>query len=212
MKALAHKSKHYRQDSGGQHRIYIPMNVYDFDKTIYDGDSTQRFLVFLIRRRPRLVMKLPGLAVNALLFGLKLRGKQDFKERMFRSFFAGVSDIYAMLDAFWDANMDGVKRWYAAVRRDDDVVITASPVDIVRPCCERLGIKRVLGSPVDMKTGRYAGPNCHGQEKVRRFGAEFPGETVDDFYSDSHSDDPMARVAKRAFMIKGEEIAPWIFK
>ena len=187
------------------------MNVFDFDKTIYDGDSTQRFLVFLIRRHPRLIVKLPGFAVNAALFGLKLRPKQAFKERMFRSFFAGIPDIYAELERFWDANMSGVKKWYEAVQREDDLVITASPVDIVRPCCRRLGITRVMGSPVDMTTGRYRGANCHGEEKVRRFHAEYPGETMEDFYSDSHSDDPMARIAKRAVMVKGEKLLPWTF-
>lgn len=201
-----------RQDSARRPRINIFMNVFDFDKTIYDGDSTQRFLIFLIRRYPRLLLKLPGFGVNALLFGLKLRKKQDFKERMFKAFFAGVPDIHARLEEFWDQNMGGVKKWYKTVRREDDLVITASPVDIVRPCCERLGIKRVMGSPVDMSTGRYTGPNCHGDEKVRRFFAEFPGKTVDDFYSDSHSDDPMARLAKKAVMVKGEELLPWIFK
>lgn len=200
------------QDSAAGRRIIILMNVFDFDKTIYDGDSTQRFIVFLVRRYPRLLLKLPGFAVNALLFGLKLRRKQDFKERMFAAFFSGVPDIHARLREFWDENMGGVKKWYAAVQRPDDLVITASPVDIVRPCCERLGIKRVMGSPVDMTTGRYFGPNCHGEEKVRRFGMEFPGETVEEFYSDSHSDDPMARIAQKAVMIKGERLVPWTFR
>ena len=155
---------------------------------------------------------MPEFALNAVLFGIKLRPKQEFKERMFRTFFAGIADIYDELERFWDANMDGVKKWYGKVQREDDLVITASPVDIVRPCCERLGITRVMGSPVDMRTGRYRGANCHGDEKVRRFRAEYPGEKVEDFYSDSHSDDPLARIARRAVMVKGEELLPWKFK
>ena len=193
-------------------RITYPMNVFDFDKTIFDGDSTRKFLVYLIKKYPRLLMKMPGFGVNALLFGLKIRKKQDFKQRMLRAFFSGIPDIYVCLNDFWDKNMSGVKKWYGKVQREDDVVITASPVDIVRPCCERLGIKYVMGSPVDMKTGLYAGPNCHGGEKIVRFQAAFPGAEVEDFYSDSHSDDPMARIAKKAIMIKGEEMLPWEFK
>ena len=193
-------------------RITYPMNVFDFDKTIFDGDSTQKFLVYLIKKYPRLLLKMPGFGVNALLFGLKIRKKQAFKQRMFRAFFSGIPDIYACLDDFWDKNMSGVKKWYAKVQREDDVVITASPVDIVRPCCERLGIKYVMGSPVDMKTGLYTGPNCHGEEKIVRFEAAFPGAAVEEFYSDSHSDDPMARIARKAIMIRGEQLLPWTFK
>lgn len=35
---------------------------------------------------------------------------------------------------------------------------------------------------------------------------------IDEFYSDSHSDDPLARLAKQAFLVKGEKLTPWEFK
>ena len=63
--------------------------------------------------------------------------------------------------------------------------------------------------PVDLHTGRYLGPNCHGEEKVRRFREAFPGAQVDTFYSDSHSDDPMARIARKAVLVRGEKLLPW---
>ena len=188
------------------------MNVYDFDNTILRGDSTARFFAYCLGHYPKMWKDVPAQAVNGLLFVLKIRKKQDFKQRMFRAFFSGIPDIYDCLEKFWDENMSGVKDWYGRIQREDDLVITASPVDIVRPCCVRLGIKHIMGSPVDMTTGLYTGPNCHGEEKVRRFNEAFPGCTVDDFYSDSHSDDPLARVAKRAVMVKGENLLPWTFK
>ena len=187
------------------------MNVYDFDKTIYRGDSTKRFIIHLIKRQPALMRFLPGFAVNGLLFVARLRKKQTFKERMFRAFFGHAKNIRGELELFWDANMSRVFHWYMDNRKDDDVVISASPVDIVRPCCERLGIKHIMGSPVDLATGTYSGANCHGEEKVRRFSAAFPGAEIENFYSDSHSDDPMARIACRSFMVKGEELSPWEF-
>lgn len=185
------------------------MNVYDFDKTIFDGDSTFLFLKYAARRRPRIALKAPAVLLNGLLFVTGVRKKQAFKEYLFRSAFAGLDDIDELIRAFWDENAGGIKRWYLAQQNEDDVVITASPVDIVKPVCERIGIRHVLGSPVDLRTGRYAGLNCHGAEKVRRFRDEFPGKSVDEFYSDSHSDDPMARIATRAFLVRGESILPW---
>lgn len=190
---------------------HISMNVYDFDKTIYRGDSTMRFILHLIRRQPRLLAHVPGFSVNALLFLAGLRKKQDFKERMFRAFFGYARNIEGELRLFWESNLTRVFKWYRANQRPDDVVISASPVDIVRPCCEILGIKYVMGSPVDLKTGKYSGPNCHGEEKVRRFNAAFPGASIENFYSDSHSDDPMARIAQKSFMVRGEELSPWKF-
>ncbi|MBQ5641996.1 MAG: hypothetical protein IIV05_09365, partial [Ruminococcus sp.] len=52
---------------------------------------------------------------------------------------------------------------------------------------------------------------CHGAEKVRRFREQFGDAVTDAFYSDSHSDDPMAKIAQKAFMVKGEECKPWEF-
>ena len=188
------------------------MNVYDFDRTIFDGDSTVLFIRFMAKKRPHLALRVPALLGNGLLFISGVRDKQVFKERLFETLFSPVDDAYALLNPFWDENESRIKDFYRKTQRPDDVVITASPVDIVRPMCERLGIKTVLGSPVDLRTGRYAGNNCHGAEKVRRFRETFPSARVDDFYSDSHSDDPMARVAKRAFLVSGERIEPWKFR
>ena len=193
-------------------RIIESMNVYDFDKTIYRGDSTMRFILHLLRRQPALLARVPGFAVNALMFVTGKRKKQDFKERMFRAFFGHAHDIESELELFWEKNMRRVFRWYRKNQRDDDVIISASPVEIVRPCCEKLGIKYIMGSPVDMHTGKYSGPNCHGEEKVVRFNAAFPGAVIDEFYSDSHSDDPMARVARKSFMVSGETLTEWKFE
>ena len=42
------------------------MNVYDFDNTILRGDSTALFYLYCLRRTPRMLLRLPGLAFGAL--------------------------------------------------------------------------------------------------------------------------------------------------
>ena len=184
------------------------MNVYDFDNTILRGDSTARFFAWSLAHCPRMLLTLPKQAVNGLLFVLKLRKKKDFKQRML-SFLALYDDVDAAVEAFWRDNLCRVKSWYRAAHREDDVVISASPEFLIRPACEALQIRNVLGSPVDKATGRFMGANCHGEEKVRRFRAAFPEAEIDCFYSDSHSDDPLARLAREAFLVKGEQLLPW---
>ena len=184
------------------------MNVYDFDNTLLRGDSSARFFAFCLRRYPRMWRDVPAQAVNGLLFALRLRKKQAFKQRMFH-FLTLIGDVDRAVDAFWRANLPRLKAWYPPRHRDDDVVISASPEFLIRPACAKLGIRCVIGSPVDRRTGVFQGPNCHGQEKVSRFRARFPGQGIDEFYSDSHSDDPLAALAKRAFLVKGEKVGPW---
>ena len=66
-----------------------------------------------------------------------------------------------------------------------------------------------MASKVDKKTGKYEGINCHGKEKVRRFYEMFPNGKIDDFYSDSYSDSPLAEISKKAFLVKGDELKDW---
>ena len=183
------------------------MNVYDFDNTILRGDSSARFFAYCLGRFPRMRLDAPGQLVNGLLFIAKLRPKQAFKQRMFG--FLRRIDVDRALAGFWRANLPRVKAWYRAAHRDDDVVISASPEFLIRPACEALGIRHVLASPVNRRTGAFSGPNCHGAEKVRRFREIWPDAVVENFYSDSHSDDPMAAVAKTAWLVKGERLMPW---
>ena len=184
------------------------MNVYDFDNTILRGDSTARFCAYCLHRYPAIWIDLPAQAVNALLFGLKLRKKQVFKQRLL-SFLRRIDDVDAAVAGFWEQNFDRVKPFYREVHRPDDVVISASPEFLIAPACARLGIRAVMGSPVDKRTGAFFGPNCHGEEKVRRFRKIYPDAQIDVFYSDSHSDDPLARLARRAVLVRGERLLPW---
>ena len=184
------------------------MNVYDFDNTILRGDSTARFTAYCFRRYPAIWLDLPGQAANALLFALKLRKKQVFKQRLL-SYLRRIGDVDAAVAGFWARDFARIKPFYRETRRPDDVVISASPEFLIAPACARLGIEHVLGSPVDKHTGVFSGSNCHGEEKVRRFREIYPEAQIGDFYSDSHSDDPLAKLATRAILVKGDRLLPW---
>ncbi|MBO4885906.1 MAG: HAD-IB family phosphatase [Clostridia bacterium] len=184
------------------------MNAYDFDKTIFAKDSTVQFYLWCLKRWPKIARRWPAVLLAALKLALRRTDKTGFKG-VFLRFLRDVPEPRKEIERFWDANMPRIRKWYLAQRRPDDVVVTASPVCIVRPACERLGIRHVLGSPVDVRTGDYHGVNCHGAEKARVFRAAFPGARVERFYSDSISDAPMASLADEAFFVKGERIEEW---
>lgn len=181
------------------------MNVYDFDKTIFHGDSTATFYKWCLRRWPRALLSLPRTAYAFTLLGLHLRPKTRCKE-IFYGFLRYVPESAPA--EFWQSHERGIYPWYLAQRRDDDVIISASPEFLLRPIAEKLGFT-LIASRVDPKTGKTQGLNCHGQEKPRRFRALYPGAAVEAFYSDSLSDAPMAREAARAFLIRRGTVGPW---
>ena len=185
------------------------MNVYDFDKTIYENDSTADFYFFELKRNSSLFLLLPSLAWAALLWGLGVIKKTEFKERFYR-FLTKINDIDSELEAFWDANQRKIKRFYLEQQKADDVIISASPEFLLMPICARLGIKYLYASRVDKKSGKYDGENCWGEEKPKRFYEAFgKGAVIDEFYSDSYSDTPLAEIAKKSYIVDGEKLCDW---
>ena len=89
------------------------------------------------------------------------------------------------------------------------MVISASPEFMIRSFCDKVGIKTAMASPVDMHTGVYSGENCHGEEKVRRYREVFGDTPINQFYSDSKSDAPLAKLAANAFLVKGDTLEEW---
>lgn len=178
------------------------MNIYDFDGTIYHGDSTFDFYFYALKKHPGLVRFLPKQAVAFALYALKRIDKTNMKER-FYTFLTGI-DAEGMLEAFWDTHEKNIYPYYKAQQKEDDIIISASPEFLLKPICARLGIRHLMASRVDPKTGAYTGLNCWGSEKVRRLEAQMGITHCDEFYSDSHSDAPLAGIAHKAFLVDKE--------
>ncbi len=184
------------------------MNVYDFDNTIYEGDSTVDFLRYNLKVQPSLWRCVPGAVWSFLLYRLGRRTKTEFKGTVFLAL-KDVPDLQKRIADFWALHFSNIKPWYPKIRLEDDVVVSASPDFLVRPACERLGIRYVIASPVDPGTCRYTGENCWGPEKVRRFREEFPDAHVENAFSDSLSDAPICALAEQAYLVLGSEFLPW---
>lgn len=184
------------------------MNIYDFDKTLYGADSTMDFILFSLKKHPALLRYLPVQGVAFIKhYVLKATDKTAMKEQFYR-IFRGY-DPEALLEEFWDTHQHKIFPWYSEQQEETDIVISASPEFLLKPICARLGIKHLIASRVDPKTGKYTGPNCHGPEKVVRLKNELGHTHCDKFFSDSYSDQPLANIADEAYLIVKGEITPW---
>ena len=75
------------------------MNVYDFDKTIYDGDSTADFYIFSLKRHKKILLLAPSLIGAFLKFYVfKIGTKTQFKEKMYK--FLRYCDIQKDINDF----------------------------------------------------------------------------------------------------------------
>ena len=184
------------------------VNVYDFDKTIFDGDSTQKFYIFLLKKYPKILKYLPKQFIFFIPFSIKFLPKTVFKEK-FYTCFKCIDNINKEVDIFWQHNIDNIKDWYYKNQKETDIIISASPEFLLRPICDKIGIKNLIASKVDSKTGKYDGLNCYGKEKVKRFKEKYPNLLIGEFYSDSFSDQPLADIAESSYLVLGNDLFVW---
>jgi len=183
------------------------MNVYDFDGTIYDGDSTVDFFWFALKHKPSIICYVPKQMLGFFLYGMKRINKTKLKEHFF-SFLSGI-DAEQLTKAFWSQNQHKIYNWYLEQQLPDDIIISASPEFLLKPICAQLGIGRLIASKVDVQSGKFFGNNCYGKEKICRLAIEQHITHIDKFYSDSRSDLPLAQIADHAFLIKKGMVTEW---
>ena len=184
----------------------VAMDVYDFDGTLYRGDSTADFLKWSMRRHPRIIATLPRTGIAAVAcFALHLIDKTSFKNALYR-FLPCIPDIEAEVERFWrihEAKITG-----PCNPQQGDLVISASPEFLLRDVCAQRGLA-LIASRVDPHTGRTLGPNCSNEAKIARFRESYPDDAIEQFFSDSRNDDPIAGIAQHAFLVKEGKLLPW---
>ena len=183
------------------------MNVYDFDNTIYHGDSTRDFVKYCMKKHPKALLYLPYIGYATIRYYLfHIGNKTQFKEKMYR--FLKACDAENDVEAFWSTHIQNIKGFYRAIHRDDDLIISASPEFLLKPLEDKLHIT-VIASRVSSTDGTTTGLNCYHSEKVRRFRERLPDGTIEAFYSDSYSDEPLALLAEKAYIVEDEMLIPW---
>lgn len=184
------------------------MNTYDFDQTIYEPDSSYSFYLFCLKKYPGAVLRtVPKTLAFSAGYALKRIKTKKLKEQLF-SFLRYLPDVDAAVCEFWDEHRSGIGKWYLDQKKDDDIIISASPEFLLQPIAEELGV-RLIATPMDKRNGMINGENCHDFEKVRRFNLEYPGAHTEKFYSDSLSDTPMAEIADEAYLVCKGKFSSW---
>lgn len=178
------------------------VKVYDFDGTIYTGDSSVDFFLFTFKRYPLSIIRiLPQLVLAFILYFCKKMPKKKLKETFF-SFLQYIADVESHIEGFWKINYKKMEEWYLQVEdHSKDVIISASPEFLLQIPAQKIGINTLLASKVDTKTGEFLSENCYGSEKVKRLYEIYPECIVLECYSDSYSDRPILEIAQKAYIV-----------
>ena len=185
----------------------MKFNVYDFDGTIYDGVSSLNFIKFCILKKNSLILYLPKMILFLIKYKLKIIKKETMKEAFFEVV-TKFDNIDLIIKEYWERYDYKLKDFFIKKKNHkNDIIASASPTFLLEPIAKKYKIKDLFGSPIDKKTGKYSGLNCHGVEKVKLINNKYPNCEILEMYSDDASaDKPLLDLAKEAFIVKKNSI------
>lgn len=187
----------------------LRMNVYDFDGTIFYSNSTVGFALWCMRRHPKLcVTYAPRVLWYFIRFKLGKVPNYRLQRELF-SYLTMVDDFDEQIERYWDVYESRISPWYLKQKRPDDLIISGSPTCIIGPIARRLGVNYV-SSYYDRELGVLLDNLMYAKEKARYIiDHGFP--VIENFYSDSLSDTPLALCAEKAHLVKrrGSTVVDW---
>lgn len=198
--------------------------VYDFDKTIYGGETGTNFFKFYFKKFPLKSLVFIILYVEDILFYVFKQIKlKQLKERFFR-FLEGHSkeEIDKLVTEFWGVEKNKIYNWakdeLAENKKQVDLVIvtSASPKFIIEKFLLDFGYDLVFGTEFvkfdnDRFISKIYGENNKNDEKVKKLKIWAKKQKISfeilKFYSDSIADQPLYDLAKeKVWVNKGEKI------
>lgn len=186
------------------------MRVFDFDNTIYDGESGLDLFLHFLRKDTKGVLKyVPKFFKGFLKYK---HGSITIDEVIFEygSLLKEYCEKFAEnieneFENFWDLHEQKIKSFYLDIQNDDDIVVSACPESLLKIMCERLGIKHYICSQVDFNIGEIK-LICYKDKKVDLFKEIYGDTEIDEFYTDSPSDLPMIEISRNAYLVKGDKV------
>ena len=186
----------------------MKVNVYDFDNTIYDGETLVDYFFFFAKRDKKILKYLPRLLIVALKDKFHLFTVEE-AVAAYASFLEGyyvtLEDPAAGIREFWDAHEKKLKPWYDSVKRESDVIVSGTLDFILAEIAARRGYGTCIGSVIDPATGKFLRLNFL-ENKVKYFRALCPETEIENFYTDSMNDEAMMDISEHVYLVKKDKI------
>ena len=184
------------------------VNVYDFDNTIYDGETLVDFILYYIKTDRKIWKYVPKLIIIAIKDALHLFTVEQAIEAyasFLEGYYVNLGDTTQNVIKFWDKNEKKIKPWYAKVQKETDIIVSGSTDFILDEIMKRMGIKHYIGSSIDKETGKFI-RLCFLENKVKAFYEIYPDRHIENFYTDSMNDKAMMDIADNVYLVKKNKI------
>ena len=185
------------------------MNAYDFDDTIYDGQSIVDLFIFCLKKDWWLFGFVPLIVFRFIEYKLNvldIENNYKIVDKIINSFFNHSKfDCDKLVKEFWDKNYKKLKLDFLEQLKEDDLIITGCPNFLLDYIKSDLKAKNIIGTEFNLEKRKLEFV-CYGKNKVKIFKERFPNKKIDKFYTDSLSDIPFMELANEVYFVKKDKI------
>lgn len=185
--------------------------VFDLDGTITRHDTYVRFLLYVIRRRPGKLVRLPVLAVDVLRHKLGMRNNTWLKKRFLGALLSGHDrETINLWARQFSRNTlenglyrDALAQIEQHRKQGDEIVLLSASLDIyVEILGESLGFDEIICTLTswenDLLGKDLTGGNCYGEmkyERIKTWLSMHDNNRIHIAYADHESDFPVLEMA-----------------
>ena len=193
------------------------LSVYDFDKTIYNGETLNDFYRFYLIKKPWKIYTVIFQLWYFLLYVLKIINLEKLKEN-FLCFFKGenIGELKKLIREFWEKKESKINLWVKDEilknKKETEILvaISASPTFLIIDRLRLMGFDVVIGTDFLFESTKFhshiTSKNCKNYEKVKRLDKWAEDNNIQydivNFYSDSIADKPLFDLAEHKYWIK----------
>jgi phosphoserine phosphatase len=184
------------------------MNLWDFDNTIYDGESVLDFFLFCLKKKKGLVRYFPEIFYTLIMYKMGFMSVDKLTKaasKITSAFIKYKENFDELAEEFWSKNDKKLKPVLLSKLGKNDLITTFSPEFVINAILPKLKVAGAICSDFDTNTGQLKFANF-GKNKAVSFKNRYPNTKVVNFYTDHKADTPLMELAENAFFVKGDKI------
>ncbi len=178
------------------------MNVYDFDGTLYKGESCLHFAIYCILRKPQVLKFFPEILnlykqhKNNIL---NIEEANELFKRIFNTLSSTEEEFSNLINKFWKKHEKNLNHELVNKMKKNDVIISAGPDFLLKK--SPIKNKNIICSEIDIRNKKVLF-FCYGENKRKKFKEKYKNKKIDKFYTDSYSDMPLMDLAEEVYLVK----------
>lgn len=180
------------------------MQVFDFDNTLYRGESAVDLALYMIRNNKKIILYLPKIFVNLIKYKLCLVNKRKMTAAIndfMQNVLSGKDELMDSIKGFWDNNGFKLDKRMLDMIKKDDIIITAGPDFLINGIRDLLNTDHIISSKIDTDKMKVRYLNF-GANKVKGYISIYGDKRIDCFYTDSYNDKALMDISDKVFIVK----------